>query len=65
MKDLFKQCVHVCQLGCAYVQAVGVLVRASWKRLGNNGIQRVSFKKVGASGTAMCPAFRSLFSSTR
>ena len=28
MKDLFKQCVQVCQLGFAYVQAVGVLVRS-------------------------------------
>lgn len=28
MKDLFNQCVQVCQLGCAYVQAVGVLVWA-------------------------------------
>ena len=28
MKDFFKQCVRVCQLGWAYIQAVGVLVRS-------------------------------------
>ena len=65
MKDLFKQCVHVCQLGCAYVQAVGVLVWASWKRLGSNGIQRVSFKKVGRKWYCEVPASRSPSSSIR
>ena len=57
MKDLFKQCVHVCQLGVAYVQAVGVLVWASWKRLGSNGFQRVSFKKVGRKWYCEVPGF--------
>ena len=57
MKDLFKQCVRVCQLGWAYIQAVGVLVWASWKRLGGNDIQRVSFKKVGRKWYCEVPGF--------
>ena len=57
MKDLFKKSVCACQLGVAYVQAVGVLVWASWKRLGSNGIQRVSFKKVGRKWYCEVPGF--------
>ena len=57
LKDFFCGVVHVCQLGCAYVQAVGILVWASWKRLGSNGIQRVSFTKVGRKWYCEVPGF--------
>ena len=65
LKDFFKKSVCACQLGLAYVKAVGVLAKAALRRWGSNGIHHVTFTKVGRKWYCEVPGFpKELFEHT-
>ena len=65
LKDFFWGGVRVCQLGFAYVKAVGVLAKAALRRVGSNGIHNVTFTKVDCKWYCEVPGFpKELFEHT-